>query len=97
MLLLPEHSCMSGKQQQNREKSGALKLGKPGQCGLSCLEPEPPADFLLILPPIDQIMNQGTASDKELQLLELRSINTYQNKWKFVSFKFVLAMLWNML
>ena len=40
-----------------REGGGrdALELGKPGQCGFSSLEPQSPADFLLILPPIDQV------------------------------------------
>lgn len=56
------------KLQQNGEESDALELGTPGQCG--SVKPEPLADFLLILSPTDQIMNQGTASDKEFQLLQ---------------------------
>lgn len=35
---------------------------------ISLLEPKPPADFLLSLPSIDQIMNQGTMNVKKLQL-----------------------------
>lgn len=69
-MLIPEYSWMSCNEKQNWEQSGALELAKPRQCYLSLLEPEPPADFLLSLPPIDQIMNPGTASDKELQLLQ---------------------------
>lgn len=34
----------------------------------SLLEPKLPADFLLSLPSIDQIMNQGTVNVKKLQL-----------------------------
>lgn len=77
------------------EESGALELGKPGRCVSSSLEPELPADFLLILPPIDQIMNQGTASDKAFQLL--LAINSYYHYIKingsFVALKFVFTML----
>jgi len=47
------------------ERKCFLELGKPGKCAWSSLEPEPP-NFLLILPPIGQIMNQDPASDKEL-------------------------------
>ena len=66
------HRCAlkSNNSKKNGRESGVLGLGKPGQCGLSSMEPELSADFLLILQPTDQIMNQGLTNDKALQLLQ---------------------------
>lgn len=55
---------MTGQQQQNGEEKDTPELEIPGDKG------EALADFLLILPPIDRTVNQGTVSDNELQILQ---------------------------
>lgn len=62
--LLPECSWVTGQQQQNGEEKDTPELEIPGDKG------EALADFLLILPPIDRTVNQGTVSDNELQILQ---------------------------
>lgn len=82
---------------------GSWVTGKLQQKELETRRPEPPADFLLILPPTDQTVTQGIVSDKDLQRVGWdRSIVTkcHANMRQFCILKICCgdsAHVWNML